>query len=194
MDTSKQPIIRKRDGGAGLDVSSSGPPFPGRRSFLTMLISVGTIGVGALLSVQLTRFALHPLMAQTTDRSWSDVGDVEEFASIIAPALRTISIEQRDGWRKIVSEKAIYVIKGADGQPRVLSTVCPHIGCTVAWNESKGMFISPCHNGMFKPDGALISGPPRRAMDELESKIEGGRLMVRYQYFRSLVATKEVIG
>jgi hypothetical protein len=31
-------------------------------------------------------------------------------------------------------------------------------------------------------------------MDELESKVEDGRLKARYQFFRQLVATKEVIG
>jgi hypothetical protein len=47
---------------------------------------------------------------------------------------------------------------------------------------------------VFTPDGALISGPPRRSMDELESKVGDGRLKARYQFFRQLVATKEVIG
>jgi hypothetical protein len=31
-------------------------------------------------------------------------------------------------------------------------------------------------------------------MDELESKIEGGILRVRFQYFRQLVAKKERVG
>ena len=76
----------------------------------------------------------------------------------------------------------------------MLSAVCPHLGCTITWNESKKEFLSPCHNGVFTADGALVSGPPRRAMDELESKVEDGRLKVRYQYFRPLVAAKEAIA
>jgi hypothetical protein len=31
-------------------------------------------------------------------------------------------------------------------------------------------------------------------MDSLDTQIQNGRLMVRYQYFRQLVPTKEVIG
>jgi hypothetical protein len=31
-------------------------------------------------------------------------------------------------------------------------------------------------------------------MDELESKIENGILRVRFQYFRQLVAKKELVG
>jgi len=31
-------------------------------------------------------------------------------------------------------------------------------------------------------------------MDSLESSVAGGQLLVRFQYFRQLVADKEVIG
>lgn len=167
---------------------------PGRRSFLGVLLGVGAASVGAALSVPLVRFALHPTLARTTETVWSDLGLPDELAGITAPVKRVITVEQRDGWRKVVSEKSVYVTKSADGRLRVLSSVCPHLGCTVAWNEARGQFVSPCHNGVFAPDGALISGPPRRAMDELETKIEDGRLKVRYQYFRQLVATKEMIA
>ena len=168
-------------------------PFPGRRSFLGMLLGIGAAGMGALLSVHLFRYALHPLMSRPTETAWSDLGDAAEFDSLTAPVKRTVRIEQRDGWRRVVTEKPVYVVK-ADGRARVLSTVCPHLGCTVAWNEERRRFISPCHNGMFAPDGSLVSGPPRRGMDELDSKVEGGRLLVRYQFFRPLVANKEVIA
>jgi menaquinol-cytochrome c reductase iron-sulfur subunit len=174
--------------------SSAPPTISDRRSFLGVMLGAGTVSVGALLSVPLMRFALHPTFKQTTETAWSDLGPVDDFASVAAPVGRTISIEQRDGWRKMVSEKSVYVVKDAEGKPRVLSAVCPHLGCTVGWNEAKNQFISPCHNGVFAPDGTLISGPPRRSMDELEAKIEDGRLKVRFQYFRQLVATKEVIG
>src|SRR5215216_2501976 len=109
------------------------PAFPGRRSFLGVLLSVG-----ALLSVPLVRFALHPVLAKTTETAWSDLGAIEEFSSITSPVKQLITVEQRDGWRKMVSGKSIYVTKGADGQLRVLSSICPHLGCSIPWNEAKG--------------------------------------------------------
>jgi menaquinol-cytochrome c reductase iron-sulfur subunit len=178
--------------------STAGGPLrassPERRSFLGALLGVGTVSVSALLSVPLIRFALHPLLSKTTETSWSDLGSVEELSSIALPIKRVIKVEQRDGWRKMVSEKSVYITKGADGRLRVLSSICPHLGCSIAWDESKGKFVCPCHRGIFAQDGTLLAGPPPRAMDELESKIEDGRLKVRYQYFRQLVPTKEVIG
>src|ERR1700720_4529547 len=81
-----------------------------RRSFLGVLLGFGTVVMGAALSVPLIRFALHPLLTKTTDIGWSDVGKIDEFASLTAPLKKLITVEQRDGWRKIVSEKAIYVL------------------------------------------------------------------------------------
>jgi len=57
-----------------------------RRSFLGVLLGFGTVVMGAALSVPLIRFALHPLLAKTTDIGWSDVGRSHEFASLTASA------------------------------------------------------------------------------------------------------------
>ena len=165
-----------------------------RRSFLVMLLGVGAAGVGAVLSIPLVRFALHPLLRVTTPISWSPVGKIEEFASITAPVKRLVTVEQRDGWRKIVSEKPVYVVKTEKGELGILSAVCTHLGCSVPWNERKGEFVCPCHNASFGQDGNLQGGPAPRSMDQLESRIDGGVLNVRYQYFRQLVRSKEIIA
>ena len=167
---------------------------PPRRSFLAVLLGLGGACVGALLSVPLVRFAIFPLIRQTTDTKWAPLGGTAEFSSLTDPAVRTIQIEHLDGWRRAISERAVYITKDAQGQVRVLSSVCPHLGCTVPWNREKKQFICPCHNAIFSPDGERISGPAQRAMDTLETKVEDGQLQTRFEYFRQLVATKEVIG
>jgi menaquinol-cytochrome c reductase iron-sulfur subunit len=168
--------------------------FQDRRSFLAALLGVGSVLVGALLSVPLLRFALFPLLRRTTELKSSPVGDLSEFFSLKEPVLRTIQIEQVDGWRKAVSEKAVYITKDPQGRLRVLSSVCPHLGCTVPWNKEKKQFICPCHGGTFTPDGSRVSGPSLRGMDALDTSVQNGKLMVRFQYFRQLVSDKEVVG
>ena len=165
-----------------------------RRSFLGALLGVGSVFVGGLLSVPLIRLVLHPLLRSTTPVAWSGIGTVDELVSINTPTRKNILIEQRDGWRKVVSEKAVYVIKNAGGQLAVLSSVCPHLGCSVPWVAEKNEFVCPCHIGRFAPDGKLLGGPPPRGMDHLESCVENGVLQVHHQYFRQLVPFKEVIG
>ena len=168
--------------------------FPGRRSFLSVLLGVGTVTMGALLSVPLARFTLYPLFARTTETKWSDLGAVKEFSSITSPVKRLVTVERLDGWRENVSEQAVYVNRSGSGHLRVLSTICPHLGCSVSWHEDRRLFICPCHGGVFAPDGTLISGPPPRSMDALNTKTEDGTLKVEYQYFRKLVPTKVLIG
>jgi menaquinol-cytochrome c reductase iron-sulfur subunit len=171
------------------------PSFLGnRRSFLGALLGVGSVFVGGLLSVPLIRFALFPLIRRTTELKSSPVGAISEFSVLTEPAMRTIRIEQVDGWRKTISEKAVYVTLDKEGKFRVLTSVCPHLGCTVPWNKEKSQFICPCHGATFTKDGARVSGPSLRGMDALESSAQNGQLLVRFQYFRQLVSYKEVIG
>ena len=174
--------------------NSKSSPFESRRSFLAALLGVGSVFVGALLSVPLIRFALFPLIRRTTELKGSPVGVLIEFTSSTEPVMRTIQIEQVDGWRKAVSEKAVYVTKDGQGQLRVLSSICPHLGCTVPWNKEKKEFVCPCHGGTFAHDGSRVSGPSLRGMDTLETSVENDQLLVQFQYFRQLVSDKEVIG
>jgi menaquinol-cytochrome c reductase iron-sulfur subunit len=181
----------------GTDLQPADPKsfaFESRRSFLAALLGVGSVFITALLSVPLIRFALFPLIRRTTELKASPVGELSEFTSATEPVLRTIQIEQVDGWRKAVSEKAVYVTKDSHGQVRVLTSICPHLGCTVPWNKEKKQFICPCHGGAFAPDGGRLAGPSLRGMDALQTSVENGQLLVQFQYFRQLVSDKEVIG
>lgn len=165
-----------------------------RRAFLTGLLAAGTAAVGALLAVPVVRFTLHPVLAQTTEKAWSDVGTVDEFQNIGVPVKKLVTIEQRDGWRKSVLEKPVYVSKDAHGELIVLSAVCTHLGCTVPWVDNEKKFICPCHLGMFAADGKLLGGPPPRDMDRLQTIIENGYLKTQYQFFRQLVRDKEELA
>jgi menaquinol-cytochrome c reductase iron-sulfur subunit len=165
-----------------------------RRSYIGWMVGLCTAGVSAVLGIPLVRFLIYPLTAKTSETKWSDVGPVADFGSSAAPVQRLVSVEQLDGWRKTVSEKVVYVTKDTAGQVRVLSAVCPHLGCSVQWVGAKKQFGCPCHGASFSTDGARTGGPAPRAMDSLESAVQGDRLVVRYRYFRQLVPDKQVIG
>ena len=46
----------------------------------------------------------------------------------------------------------------------VLSVNCAHLGCPVTWFQQSGLFMCPCHGGVYYADGAHASGPPPRGM------------------------------
>ncbi|MGC9291869.1 MAG: ubiquinol-cytochrome c reductase iron-sulfur subunit [Acidobacteriaceae bacterium] len=165
-----------------------------RRSFFGALLGIGTVGVGALLVVPVMRYVLYPLYAKSDQSDWSLVGPMEDFANLDQPIRKKINFSRIDGWREVVSSQSVYVTKGADGQLEVLSAICPHLGCSVGWQQAQDIFYCPCHGGKYKPDGAHISGPPPRGMDPLPHKIEDGKLMVHFEYFRENVPNREVLS
>ncbi len=163
----------------------------GRRSFLGALLAISGAAVSLLLAIPLVRFSTYPLRRVAADADWSDVGPVNEFDSLTAPVAKTISIERRDAWQTTSAQTSVYVLPAKDGQFRILSPVCPHLGCSVRWVNDQNKFVCPCHSGSFTADGERLAGPPPRSMDTLDAKVVDGVLKVRYRYFRQLVATKE---
>ena len=165
-----------------------------RRSFFGALLGVGSAGMGAILAVPVLRYVLYPLYSKAAGTEWSDVGDLSEFAAVSEPIRKTINFKQRDGWREVVSAQSVYVTHAADGQLVVLSAICPHLGCSVSWQNGQDKFVCPCHGGEFKADGLRILGPPPRAMDRLPAQQKDGKLQVHFEYFRSNVPNQEKIS
>lgn len=157
----------------------------GRRSFFGALIGIGSMLVGAIVGTPLLRYVLYPVYAKSEGGSWSDVGSVNEFDKNDGPVSKTITFTRRDGWREVVSTESVYVCRAGDGQLQVLSAICPHLGCSVAWQGSQGKFVCPCHGGQFKPDGRHIAGPPPRSMDPLRAQVKDGKLQVQFEYFQT---------
>ncbi len=71
--------------------------------------------------------------------------------------------------------KPVFVVHLKSGY-RVYSGVCTHLGCLVRWEEQNNRFYCPCHQGIFDPNGKVVSGPPPRPLDEYQ--IERDRQLV----------------
>jgi Rieske Fe-S protein len=138
---SKQPVLDVR-GRPDLE-------FPGRRSFIVMLVAAGTVFVGALLAVPLVMFATDPLFRKTSGTNWSDASPLSDFADIKEPAEPIIQVESRDGWRLAVSKKPVFVMPRKAGTQHVFSSICPHLGCQVEWAGDQHQFYCPCHGSVF---------------------------------------------
>jgi len=166
---------------------------PSRRSFFGTLVGSISAVVGALMAIPLARFSLYPLMHPSGGAEWFPLGPPDQFGDK-EPTRAEVEARKVEGWRASVVKQTVWVTRDAAGQIRVLSGVCPHLGCTVPWNAAEKQFVCPCHKGFFRPDGALISGPPPRGLDPLPTKFEDGQLWVKYQYFRQLTSNRQAIG
>jgi menaquinol-cytochrome c reductase iron-sulfur subunit len=167
------------------------PLYGSRRSFLGVILGLATAFVGALLAIPVLRYIFYPLTANAEDSDLTEVGSIASFSNLDTPLRRTLDFKERDGWRETASQPVVYVIK-TDGKIKVLSAICTHLGCTVPWDPGRNEFVCPCHGGTYSADGAHVSGPPRRGLDSLETKVSDGKLMVKYQYFRPDIPYKEL--
>jgi menaquinol-cytochrome c reductase iron-sulfur subunit len=165
-----------------------------RRSFFGSLMLIGSAGMGAILAVPVLRYVLYPLVAKSSKSVWSPIGKMEKFSNLSKPVMAPLDLKQIDGWREVESSQTVYVTKSTGGDLQVLSSICPHMGCTIAWREAHSDFYCPCHGSVFEPDGKHVSGPSPRGMDPLPNKAEDGNLLVKFEYFRENVPNREVLS
>jgi len=146
-----------------------------RRSFLKILPLGVLAGVFASIGGAAFRF-LRPRLAAASDR-WLDVANVSELSGP-QPITRKVVAEHIAGWAVTTEEHNVFVLPANGNQ--VLSAVCPHEGCEVAWQQNTNRFACPCHESYFAADGSRISGPARRALDTLPARVQDGKLQVQY--------------
>ena len=72
---------------------------------------------------------------------------------------------------------------------QVFAVNCAHLGCPVRWFAQSGLFMCPCHGGVYYQDGSRASGPPPRGLFEYQYKVEGGKLMIEAGQLPTLSTT-----
>jgi len=156
-----------------------------RRRFLLLPLSVFS-GVLTALGIAAFRF-LRPRIGPASTADWIDAASLTELKGDLPIALK-ISTDQVTGWALTRQEHHIYALPGKSNQ--VLSAVCPHEGCEVTWEKESNRFSCPCHESYFAADGSRLTGPARRGLDPLPSRIENGKLQVQYRSFENNAAER----
>ncbi|HEU4729809.1 MAG TPA: ubiquinol-cytochrome c reductase iron-sulfur subunit [Kofleriaceae bacterium] len=169
-----------------------------RRKFLKVATCAIGGGVGlAVVAPALTLLASPAgKITVTTPTTPLDLGLVEQFrvgaeprkVDVVAPLVQ-------DAWtasRNVVLGGAWIRRTGPD-KIVALSAVCPHLGCAVGWDTAAGNFLCPCHDSRFSPEGAKLTGPSERGMDELPITVVDGRLQLTWVRYKTGQATREPV-
>src|ERR1051325_7597597 len=152
------------------------PTNRSRRSFLQLLPLGVFVGVFASLSGAAVRF-LRPRLSAPTNQ-WLDVASVSELTGP-QPIAKKVLAEHVSGWVITNEEHNVFVLPAKNNE--VLSPICPHEGCEVSWEQTRNRFSCPCHDSFFAPDGSRLSGPARRGLDALPTRVQNGKLQVQYR-------------
>ncbi|HZL36285.1 MAG TPA: ubiquinol-cytochrome c reductase iron-sulfur subunit [Tepidisphaeraceae bacterium] len=172
--------------------------IPDRRRFLSICTTALIAGMSGLILTPVVAFVIGPLRRKAgnaaAESDFADAGVIESIPKGTW-TLRPIEIVRQDGWVKTSQSRSVWVfVKSAESNGiKVLSPICPHLGCPVPWDAAASQFRCPCHGGVFGPDGARISGPPPRGLDPLEYEVRGKNLWVRWQDFEIGVAQRIVV-
>lgn len=74
--------------------------------------------------------------------------------------------------------EAVYAYKDGE-RVVVLTNVCSHRGCPVAWQEAQARFACPCHDGYFDRAGQVIAGPPLGPLTSYPAELRGGDVYIQ---------------
>ena len=161
-----------------------------RRAWLTKIgLLLNGVAV-TLLAMPIIGYLVSPLIGADKGqyKRWITLGDLDEFpqnqtrlAKFDNP-ITSFGVGDTDHspcWvRRMEGEKF-----------QVFAVNCAHLGCPVRWFPQSGLFMCPCHGGVYYQDGSRASGPPPRGLFEYPYKVENGRLMIETGQLPTLSTT-----
>lgn len=154
------------------------PTTPERRLFLQRCAAaLGALATLAL-GIPIVGYVIGAVIRRQPD-AWVDLGLVERF-----PEKQTMLVEfllpRMQPWDGQCRNASAYVRRREANDFQVFAVNCAHLGCPVSWFPSSGLFMCPCHGGVYYEDGSRASGPPPRGLypyefrvQQVEDKVEG---------------------
>ena len=148
-----------------------------RRDFMKSAIASIMAFIAAGMGIPALAYIAGPALKKQAEQNWIRLGSVSKI-QIGEPTLFKFKITVQTGWIVDEQEISVYVLTDNGRDFVALSNVCTHLGCRVRWIGDQSTFFCPCHNAAFDKTGAVLSGPPPRALDRFEVKVENDQLYV----------------
>lgn len=176
------------------DEAPAPEPVEPRRGALRTLVTLGGIAYAGALALPGAGFVVPAGGEGQGSARWIRLGRLADLPEG-EPRRFAVVGDERDGYTITREQQlgSVWVIRKGD-KVRIMSAVCPHLGCSIDVAADKKAFSCPCHTSKFSLAGDAQAGPSPRAMDELTARIVDGYVEVDFKRFRMGIATREVIG
>jgi menaquinol-cytochrome c reductase iron-sulfur subunit len=148
-----------------------------RRGFLLRLGLAVNAAAAALVAVPILGYLVAPVR-RLAEQAWISLGPLTQFPNG-QTRLATYRNPFVEPWDGETANVACWVRRLASETFQVFAVNCAHLGCPVRWFPESGLFLCPCHGGVYYADGSRASGPPPRGLFEYEYKVVSGQLWVR---------------
>jgi Rieske Fe-S protein len=163
---------------------------PTRRSFFQWLtLAMGALAA-AVLGIPLVGYFFG---VRKRESVWVTLDEVGRFP-INETRLKTFDNPLGQPWDGMTAVTGVYVRHlGTDeeGKPSflVFAVNCAHLGCPVTWFPQSGLFMCPCHGGVYHANGERASGPPPRGLFRCSWRVRRDRLEVQAPHYPTLQDT-----
>jgi menaquinol-cytochrome c reductase iron-sulfur subunit len=162
----------------------------GRRTFFQWLTCGLSAVAATALSVPLIGYFLG---VRKRDIHWVPLEEVDRFP-VNQTRLQTFDNPLRQPWDGMTAFTGVYVRNlGTNEQGEfqflVFAVNCAHLGCPVSWFPQSGLFMCPCHGGVYYANGERASGPPPRGLFRCAWRVHEGRLEVQAPHYPTLQDT-----
>jgi menaquinol-cytochrome c reductase iron-sulfur subunit len=172
--------------------ASAAPSEPTRRGFFEWLtVLLGAVATLAF-AIPFIAFLFGPLLKKPADE-WITVGPLSDFPNG-ETRLATFDNTIRLQWDGMTAHTGVYVrnlglgTKDAE-RYQVFAINCAHLGCPVTWFPQSGLFMCPCHGGVYYENGDHASGPPPRGLFQIDWKVAGDKLEIKAPHLPTLQDT-----
>jgi menaquinol-cytochrome c reductase iron-sulfur subunit len=147
-----------------------------RRRFLEKL-SIALAGFCAtVVGIPLIGFVIAPLFRKVPEQ-WVTLGKVNDF-QIGKTVSVTVVNPSSLPWAGITAKSAVWLRRESDTSFIAFSANCTHLGCPVRWMEGAGLFMCPCHGGVYYKDGNVAAGPPPLPLVRYGVRIKNGEVKI----------------
>jgi Rieske Fe-S protein len=126
---------------------------------------------------------------------WVKLGPSSQFP---LNETRLVTFDNKLGqpWDGMSAHMGVYVRNlGQDDRDQerflVFAMNCAHLGCPVTWFPQSGLFMCPCHGGVYYEDGERASGPPPRGLFHCVWRVREGQLEIQAPHLPTLQNTLE---
>jgi len=170
---------------------SPAPTYPGRRTFLKWLTYATGAVAAALLAIPFVGYLLAALRKHQVH--WVPLGLPSQFP-LNETRLATFPNPLGQPWDGMAAHTGVYVRNlGQDDERQdrflVFAMNCAHLGCPVTWFPQSGLFMCPCHGGVYYENGERASGPPPRGLFHCVWRVREGQLEIQAPHLPTLQNT-----
>ncbi len=147
-----------------------------RRRFLSRVSLAMSALIGLVLSVPILAYLLSPLINRAPS-AWITIGRVDQFE-----LGRTVQVAYDDpspfAWAGQTARTSLWLRRTGQESFTAFAVNCTHLACPVNWLQDAGLFLCPCHGGVFYGDGSVAAGPPPRPLPRYDVRVQGDEVQL----------------